>query len=341
MTLTRLRQRVGLMTSRFAPGVLLALVIGAAAGFLSDHYGGPAMLFALLIGMAFNFTAEDERFATGIAFSSKTLLRLGVALLGARVTASEIAGLGWQTGVAVAGLIALTIATGFVAARFFGRGWRFAVLTGGSVAICGASAALALSAAIPKNETLERNTLFTVIAVTTLSTIAMVAYPLIFSFFDFSDRDIGFLIGATIHDVAQVVGAGYSVSDEAGELATIVKLLRVCLLPVVLIILILSLRGVGAQSGDAAPRLPGFVVGFAVLALLNSFGLLPAIVVLVAEELSRLLLVTAIAALGVKTALGAMTKVGGGHIGIVIVESVVLAAAAVALVGAGLLTFAP
>jgi len=339
MTLPILRKRAAALLYRLAPGVLLALVIGAAAGFLSDHYGGPAMLFALLIGMAFNFTCEDARFAPGIGFSSRTLLRLGVALLGARVTASEIAELGWQTGAAVAGLIALTIATGFLACRLFGRGWRFAILTGGSVAICGASAALAISAALPANDKLERNTLFTVIAVTTLSTVAMVLYPLIFTTFDFSHREIGFLIGATIHDVAQVVGAGYLVSEETGELATIVKLLRVSLLPVVLILLLLILRGTSAGGSGAAPRLPGFVIGFAVLAALNSFGLLPALAVTVATEASRLLLVTAIAALGVKTALGAMTKVGGGHIGIVVVESLALFGAASALVGLGLLTF--
>ncbi|WP_349359907.1 putative sulfate exporter family transporter [Stappia sp.] len=330
--------RIAASPARLLPGVLLALVIGAAAGFLSDHYGGPAMLFALLIGMAFNFLSEDARFSAGITFSSRSLLRLGVALLGARVTASEIAGLGWQTGLAVVGLIALTIATGFAACRLFGRGWRFAVLTGGSVAICGASAALAIAAALPANDKLERNTLFTVIAVTTLSTVAMVAYPLLFAALDFSDREIGFLIGATIHDVAQVVGAGYLVSEETGDLATIVKLLRVSLLPVVLVVLLLALRVSGAGGRGGAPGLPGFVIGFAVLAGLNSFGLLPPLVVTVASELSRLLLVTAIAALGVKTALGAMTKVGGGHIGIVVVESLVLVAAASALVAFGLLT---
>ena len=85
---------------------------------------------------------------------------------------------------------------------------------------------------------MERNTLFTVVAVTTLSTVAMIAYPILFAWLGLDDRQSGFLIGATIHDVAQVVGAGYSVSEEAGEIATIVKLLRVALLPVLLLIVI-------------------------------------------------------------------------------------------------------
>ncbi len=134
------------------------------------------MLVALLIGMAFNFLATEGRCAAGISFTSRTVLRLGVALLGVRITVSDISALGICFVLAVVGLIALTVATGFAASRFFGRKWRFALLTGGSVAICGASAALALAAVIPPNDKMERNTLFTILAVTTLSTVAMVAY---------------------------------------------------------------------------------------------------------------------------------------------------------------------
>ncbi len=323
--------------ARFGPGLLLAFVIAAAAGFLSDHYGGPAMLFALLIGMAFNFLAAEPRFAPGVEFGARTLLRLGVAFLGARVTAADIAALGWRTALAVAALMALTIGAGFLAARLFGRGWRFGLLTGGAVAICGASAALALAAAIPPNDKLERNTLFTVISVTTLSTIAMIVYPILFSALDLTDTQIGFLIGATIHDVAQVIGAGYSVSDEAGDLAAIVKLMRVAMLPVVLLILLAALRGRGGSAASARP--PGFVIGFAALAGLNSLGALPAPLVAGLAEASRWLLIAGISALGVKTSLKAMTEVGGGHAWVVVLETVFLAGLAVALVAGGLLTF--
>jgi uncharacterized integral membrane protein (TIGR00698 family) len=334
MTFTTLRNDAARLYARFGPGLLIAVVIGAAAGFLSDHYGGPAMLFALLIGMAFNYLATEPRFSPGIEFGSKTLLRLGVALLGVRVTASEIAALGWEAALAIVALMALTIGTGFLAARLFGRGWRFGLLTGGAVAICGASAALALAAAIPRNDKTERNTLFTVISVTTLSTVAMIVYPILFSALDLSDRQIGFLIGATIHDVAQVVGAGYSVSEETGDLAAIVKLMRVSMLPVVLLIVMLALRGRGEGQ---APKMPSFVIGFAVLAGLNSLGAIPDAVVAVLEDASRLLLISAISALGVKTSLKAMTAVGGGHIAVVVLETVLLAGFAVALVASGVL----
>ena len=319
------------------PGLTLAATVAAAASFLGEHYGAPVMLFALLIGMAFNFLAADSACAPGIAFASKTVLRAGVALLGLRLTFGDLAGLGWQSVAAVVGLIALTIGTGFVGAKIFGRQWRFALLTGGSVAICGASAALALSAVIPPNDKLERNTLFTVVAVTAMSTIAMVLYPVLFNLLAFDDRTAGFLIGATIHDVAQVVGAGYSVSEPAGDTATVVKLLRVAMLPVVLTIVILCLRYADATPGGKRPGLPWFVVAFAALAAVNSTGMVPQPVLDGASTLSRAMLVTAIAALGVKTSLKAMAEVGGGHLGVVVLETLVLLGAALALVYSGFL----
>ena len=99
-----------------APGIALALTIAAAATFLSEHYGAPVMLFALLIGMAFHFLSVEGRSAPGIAFSSRTILRAGVALLGVRITFADISALGFQTVLTVVVLIVITIATGFVAA---------------------------------------------------------------------------------------------------------------------------------------------------------------------------------------------------------------------------------
>ena len=255
-------------------GVMLALAVAAAARFFSDHYGAPAMLFALLFGIAFNFLSTDDRCAPGIEFASKTLLRAGVALLGFRLSLSEIASLGAGSLLAVAGLLVLTIAFGILVAPLLGRHWRFGLLTGGAVAICGASAALAISAVLPRREGLEKDTLFTVMAVTTLSTVAMVTYPILTKLLGFGDAETGFVIGATIHDVAQVVGAGYSVSEIAGNLATLVKLERVALLPIVLLAITLF-SGKGERKGVG---LPAFLVGFVACVLINSSGLTPSVV---------------------------------------------------------------
>lgn len=311
-------------------GLLVSVVVAVAAQFLSEHYGAPAMLMALLLGIAFHFLAEDEAGACkpGIEFTARTVLRIGVALLGARISVELMIGLGPRLiAVVVLGVI-LTILFGLLAARFLKRGWRFGVLTGGSVAICGASAAMAISAVLPKNEHSERNLIFTVLSVTVLSTLAMIAYPVLTELFAFDDRISGVFIGGTIHDVAQVVGAGFSVSDEAGEVATLVKLIRVAMLaPVVLVLSILVRRyGDSAASGSKRPPiLPGFVIGFLILAALNSAGFIPRALIDALSGLSRWALLISIAAVGMKTSLKRILKVGGQAIGMIIAETVFIA----------------
>ena len=308
--------------SSLFPGLMLALTVAAAAKFLSEHYGAPVMLFALLVGMAFNFLATDRRFNPGLEFASKTLLRTGIVLLGARITFGDIASVGLTGLFTVIALIALTIGCGFVCARIFNRGWRFALLTGASVAICGASAALAIVSVIPHNEKTERNLLFTVVSVTTLSTIAMIVYPVLFSLARLSDAHSGILVGATVHDVAQVVGAGYSISTEAGDIATIVKLVRVTMLPVVLIVIVFTMAGV--ERGGSKVRLPPFVAGFAAVTAVNSIGLIPGAAAVGAVNMSAWLLVIAISALGVKTNIKAMLELGWRHLAVVVIETLLL-----------------
>lgn len=308
-----------------APGVLMAFTVAAASTFISEHYGAPVMLFALLIGMAFQFLSVEGRCVAGIKFTSTRLLKIGVALLGVRVTFGEIASLGPGPVIATPILIVLTILSGVACARFLGREARFGVLAGGAVAICGASAALAVAAALPRREDGERDTLFAVIAVTSLSTVAMVLYPVLFHAFGFDDRQIGYLIGATIHDVAQVVGAGYAVSDEAGAVATYVKLLRVACLPAVVIAVALWSR---RAAGEAKSPFPWFAIGFVAMLALNSLGWIPAPLHGAISAAAQWLLVAAIAALGMKTSLKEMASLGPRHIGVVVVATVFLLVAA-------------
>ena len=310
-----------------APGLILSATIGAAAAFLGMHYSAPVMLFALLLGMAFNHLHVAGPCRDGVNVAATFVLRLGVGLMGIRIALEDIAEIGVQGASILAGLIVLTIATGFVLAPLLGRQWRFALLTGGAVAICGASAALAIAAVIPANDQSERNTLFTVMAVTALSTVAMIAYPPLFTYMGFEPVQKGFLIGATIHDVAQVVGAGFSISDQAGEVATITKLFRVAMLPVVLIAIVLTLRATGAGTGQGRiPLLPWFMVLFLGLVGLGSVLTIPPVIVAQVEALSRICLIVAIAALGVKTSIKALAAVGPGHLVMVVAQTLALLA---------------
>lgn len=313
------------------PGLLAAATIGIAATFLSDHYGGPAMLFALLLGMAFNFLSQDGPCADGIGTASKVVLRLGVALLGMRITADQVIRAGLEVPAMMVGAVVFTIALGLVLGRLLGQGRDFSLLTGCAVAICGASAALAIAAMLPRHRHSERDTIFTVIGVTTLSTLAMIVYPMISTLFALDPVQAGVFLGGTIHDVAQVVGAGYSLSPETGDTATFVKLFRVAmLLPVAVL--------VGVGMGRAAPKsqrpplLPPFLVGFVVLVAANSSGLVPPLVADGINQLSRWCLLTAIAALGVKTSLKSMVALGWRPVLLLVAETIGMAALVLAMV---------
>ncbi len=310
-------------------GIFLAVVVAVAAQFLSDHYGAPAMLMALLLGIALNFLSEQGPCKPGIEFTARNVLRLGVALLGVRISTELLAGLSaGQIGLVIAA-VALTIGIGVLAARLLGRGWRLGLLTGGSVAICGASAAMAISAVLPRNEHSERNLIFTVLSVTVLSTFAMISYPILVQRLGLSDHVAGLFLGATIHDVAQVVGAGFSLSENAGEVATLVKLIRVAMLaPVVLVIALILRRHATAQTQQEKrpPLLPFFVIGFLILAILNSAGVVPEAMAQAMSRLSRWALLVSIAAVGMKTSLQRILDVGGQAIALIVIETVFIAA---------------
>lgn len=312
----------------YGPGFLICATVALAAQFLSEHYGAPAMLMALLLGIAFHFLAEEGRSVAGIGFTSRTVLRIGVALLGARMSVELLLSVGSGTIALIVLAVAVTILFGMVGARLLGSGWRLALLTSGAVAICGASAAMAIAAVLPRNEHSERNLIFTVIGVTVLSTIAMIVYPIVVAVLGLDDRAAGIFLGATIHDVAQVVGAGFSVSEESGETATLVKLIRVTLLAPVVLIFSLSVRGVtsaGPEIGKRPPLIPGFVLGFIALAGLNSFNLMPTMVAALLIDLSRWALLFGIAAVGMKTSLKSLRDVGSTAIILIVAETLFIA----------------
>lgn len=307
------------------PGLLTAITIAMAATFVSEHQGGPQLLYALFFGMAFNFAANGPKVKAGIDFTARQVLRFGVALLGARITFEQISGLGAGPVLLVIGALVATILFGVLFGRLLGRPLLEGVLTGGAVAICGASAALAISAVLPKSEENQRFTLFTVVGVTALSTIAMIAYPSLAAALGLDPNAAAVFLGGSIHDVAQVVAAGYLISPEVGDAAVFVKLLRVAmLLPVVLVLSVLFRQG--KAPGARPPLLPWFLVVFAVLMVANSAGLVPTAVSSACSDLSRWCLVVAIAALGVKTSFQQIATLGWRPILMMVTNTVVLAA---------------
>lgn len=304
------------------PGLLVAATIALAATWLSQHYKSPVMLLALLFGTAFHFLHEDTRCRAGIDLTSRTVLRLGVALLGAKITFGQIAGLGPMPIITVVVGVASTIAVGVLAAGPLGRSRAFGVLSGGAVAICGASAALAIASILPRTPERERDTILTVVTVTALSTLAMVLYPMIATGVGLDHVRAGIFLGGTIHDVAQVVGAGYTISPRTGDVATYVKLLRVALLlPTVFLLGFAFRRRSQALDPAERPPFPWFLLGFAALVAAGSLGFIPKAGVEAASDVSRWCLVAAVAALGMKTSFAALMQVGWRPVALIVAET--------------------
>ena len=318
--------------AHYFPGVAVATAVALAASFIAQRYGAPAMLMGLLLGMAFHFLNETPRVGPGLELAAVKALRLGVALLGLRLTVADVASLGWTPVLLVIFAVLATLLFGVVLSRILGCDRQLGVLTGGSVAICGASAAMAISSVLPKGPDTQRQTLFTIIGVTSLSTIAMVLYPIIGDVLQLNDQEMGIFIGATIHDVAQVVGAGYSVSPATGDLGTFIKLLRVAMLvPVVLMIgIVFRTKVSAAVDRQKAPAVPLFLIGFIVLFAVNSSGFIPSEVIQPVANLAPVLLLVAIAALGIRTSMQEVMTIGMKPVLLIVGETFFIAAVIVA-----------
>ena len=314
MSMTQTLSRLSLFDQArtLLPGLMLCSVIALAATFVAEHHGGPQFLYALLIGIAFHFLADSEKCAPGIELAAKQLVRVGVALLGVRIGAGQIGELGIIGVAALIGSVLLTIGFGLLLSRLLKLPRLLGLLSGGATGICGISAALAISSTLPRSRDNERYTLLTVIGVAALSTTAMVFYPILVRILGLSGSEAGLFLGGAIHDVSQVVGAGFMISPEVGDAATLAKMFRVAMLMPVVIVLALLFRQHRRQNGEEVGNgvMPMFLVVFAVLVLFNSLGWISPPVVEISSEISRWCLVISIAALGVKTSFQKLAELG-------------------------------
>jgi len=247
----------------------------------------------------------------------RTLLRWAVALLGLRVAVGEIAALGLSTAVLVIIAMMATIVSGFLFAKWSGRNAGFGALVGVGTAVCGASATLACSTVVPDYKGKQADIAFVVVAVNALATVAMLVYPPLCAALGFDPLTTGVMLGGSIHDVAQVVGAGYAVSDTVGNTAVVVKLFRVfLLLPAVLAVGWYFTRK-GAKHGEARVPVPVFALMFLLLCGVNSaLSYMPSLAPVYAPIKSLALgasawgLLFAIAALGLATSLKTLVELG-------------------------------
>jgi uncharacterized integral membrane protein (TIGR00698 family) len=323
------------MAIDYAPGVALSALVAAAGYFAAPYVAHvapiPNMVIALVVGIALNPIAARPATTPGMAFCVRTVLRWAVALLGLRVGLADIAALGPGTAFLIVLAMLATIASGFIVARWYGREPGFGALVGVGTAVCGASATLACSTVVPDYRGKSADIAFVVVAVNALATLAMLVYPPLCILLGFDAQTTGVMLGGTIHDVAQVVGAGYAVSAAVGNTAVIVKLFRVfLLLPVVLGIGWYFTR-IGQQHGTARVPVPVFGIVFLALCALNSImPMLPSLLPIytpvksVLAEASIWGLLLAIGALGLGTSIKTIIALGWRHIATVLGSTAVI-----------------
>ena len=293
------------------PGLTAGVIVSLAAAFVSTTYGGPLILMGLLFGLAISFVGQIERTRAGLDFCSRTVLRVGIILLGLQVTLGQIADLGVAPFGALLVVMAAALGGGLLFARLSGQSFESGLLAGGATAICGASAALALYGLIGRRID-EAQFAVTLVGISLASAAALTVYPLLAHALALSAQQAGFLTGAAIHDVAQAIGGGFAVSNEAGAYATVVKLSRVALLGPLVAIAGFVLARRGGEVDGPRPRagLPGFIVLFLAVLIANSLLPVPRVVSEVGLTAAKAMLVLAVTATAMRTRLDLLLESG-------------------------------
>ena len=291
---------------------VLAYVALQAAGLASiQHLGLSALTLAIVIGMVVGNTVFP-RFATktapGVDFSKNKLLRAAIVLYGFRITFQQIAGIGWEGILIDVLMVTLTLVLAVqLGRRVFGLDAQSSILIGAGSAICGAAAVMATEPVVRGQ---AHKVSVAVATVVVFGTISMFAYPIAYPYLHLSESAYGVYAGSTIHEVAQVVAAGKSVSDAAASTAVIEKMLRVMMLAPFLLILSSYAQSENKAHGKSRITIPWFAVFFIVASAVNSLKVLPAGLTNALLQIDNVLLAMAMAALGLRTHVGAIRQAG-------------------------------
>ena len=283
---------------RYLPGLAACLAIALLSIWLA-RYAATGIVWALLLGIAVASTfAIRAEFVPGIEFAGKQVLRIGVALLGLQISqetlhALSLAGIAW-----LCASVVLILVAGWMTGPLFGIERNLSIVLAASVAICGASAAAAFATVFLAGENSRRDLGCTIGLVSLLSMAAMLVYAPLTHLMALSSQEVGFVLGGSIQEVVHAVAAGYAVNADAGDMATLTKLLRVALLAPMLV-LFGAAAALAQKTSSSLPVLPWFLVAFALFALMNLSGVVPRPVETFAAGVSRFCLVVALAGIGI------------------------------------------
>lgn len=309
---------------KIVPGFLLSLVIALAAKWIESllpvHLIG-ASVIALFIGMAINhFRKPNETLSIGLKFTSKKILKFAIILLGASLSIGTILEVGKISLTVMLFTLLTCFGGGYFVGKALGLNWKLSNLISAGTGICGGSAIAAIAPVIDAEDT----DIAYAMSATFLFDMAMIVlFPIMGQAMGLSDMAYGLWAGTAVNDTSSVVAAGYAFSEAAGDFATMVKLTRtLSIIPTVIIFAFIELHlkkkaalAAGSTVNEKAninflSLFPWFIVGFLALAIINSFGLIPTAVSAAAKSLSKLLMVCALAAIGLNTSFRDMKKSG-------------------------------
>jgi len=275
------------------------------------------VIFAVGIGLVVgNVFRIPESMRAGIKFAFQTLLRLAIVLLGATFSFGAALSIGGRAIGMVVFLMTLTLSTAWLLGRWLGVPSRLAALIGVGTAVCGNTA---ISATAPVIGARDEETAFAIATNTLFGTLAVFAYPIFGHALGLGDAAFGTWAGTAVNDTSQVVATGFAYSAAAGNVATVVKLTRNTLMGAV--ILVMGLCFHSGRSASLVQRIrqsvPPFVLGFLGMCVLNSVGAVAAASGLLGRDLAsdaqfaaKLLILIALAGVGVGTRLSAMRTIG-------------------------------
>ncbi|MGW5972982.1 YeiH family protein [Streptomyces sp. NPDC055186] len=324
------------------PGLALAAIgVAAAFGVHALVPAVPVLTAAVVLGVVVAHlpgVAPLVRGAArpGLSMAGKRLMRLGIMLLGLKLSLGDVLGLGWQALVMVVGVVLVT----FFGTQWLGRGLGLSddlsLLVATGYSICGASAIGAVSGVLGKdkgNKRHEAEVASSVALVTLCGTLAIAVLPLLKTPLDLDTTEFGRWVGAGVHDVGQVVATARTAGPQALTEGVLVKLIRVAMLAPLVAGVALSRRRKNAGrpvdgDGRRPALLPLFVVGFLAMVVLRSTGLLGSGVLDAADTVQELLLAAALLGLGSAVHLPTLARSGGPRMALLGLGSWLVVAAA-------------
>ncbi|MHA7860657.1 YeiH family protein [Tessaracoccus sp. Y36] len=283
---------------------LLAVAIGQVVPTLSP------LLVAIILGVLWrNLAGQPASWAPGVAVAGKRVLRIGIVLLGFQVSLVEVLGLGAGTLLLVVAAVGVTFFTTRLLGRRLGFSMAQSTLIAAGFSICGAAAVVGVE---PVTDADENDTASAVALVVVFGTLLIPLLPLAVAALNLGAQAGGMWVGASTHEVAQVVAAAGLIGPEALTVAVTVKLARVlCLAPMVALLALGRRRRATADTSALPQIVPLFIAGFVVAMLVRTVGILPGDALGAITVGQKLLLAAAMFALGLGVHVKSMLTVGG------------------------------